>query len=250
MASENTMNEQNASTGAGKSAAGSDRATGEVAAAHEIFRILHQTYPDARCALTFHDPFELLVATVLSAQTTDKGVNKVTPILFDHYPDAAALGAASLPEVEQIIRPTGFFHNKATAIVGIGQALTENFHGVVPREIDQLTSLPGVGRKTAQVVRGHAFGIPGVTTDTHVLRVSKRLGFTSSTKPLTVERDVSALFDESVWTLLSDTLIFHGRARCHAKKAACGACPVAGLCPSFGIGPTDPDEAERLVRSP
>lgn len=218
--------------------------------AEEVFRILRENYPDARCALTFHNPFELLVATVLSAQTTDKGVNKVTPILFKRYPDAAALGAAALPEVEQIIRPTGFFHNKATAIVGIGQALVENFDGVVPQQIDQLTSLPGVGRKTAQVVRGHAFGIPGVTTDTHVLRVSKRLGFTSSTKPLKVEQDVSALFDESQWTRLSDTLIFHGRARCHAKKAACGACPVADLCPSFGIGPTDPDEAAKLVREP
>ncbi len=216
--------------------------------AREIYRILRASYPDARCALDFTSPFQLLVATVLSAQTTDKGVNKVTPALFERYPTPEALGSASLPEVEQLIRPTGFFHNKATAIVGIGRALADDFEGQVPSGIDELTSLPGVGRKTAQVVRGHAFDTPGITTDTHVLRVSRRLGFTDSDKPLQVERDLEATFDRGEWTRLSDTLIFHGRSRCHAKKAACGACPVAELCPSFGIGPTDHDEAAKLVR--
>ncbi len=215
----------------------------------QTYAILHRRYPDARCELDFGNPFELLVATVLSAQSTDKGVNKVTPILFRKYPDAAALGGAQLEDVEQIIRPTGFFHNKALAIIGIGEALTQRFDGRVPTGLDELTSLPGVGRKTAHVVRGHAFGLPAITTDTHVLRVSKRLGFTTSTAPLKAEKELSALFYPELWTSLSDTLIFHGRRCCHARKPACGACPVAQLCPSFGLGPTDPDEAAALVKS-
>lgn len=214
-----------------------------------VHDILRRCYPDAGCELDFDNPFQLLVATVLSAQSTDKGVNKVTPVLFERYPDPASLGGAQLVDVEQIIRPTGFFHNKAVAVIGIGQALVERFDGRVPTGLDDLTSLPGVGRKTAHVVRGHAFGMPAITTDTHVIRVSKRLGFTTSTTPLKVEQQLSALFDPAVWTNLSDTLIFHGRRRCHARKPACGACPVATLCPSYGLGPTDPDEAAALVKS-
>lgn len=216
--------------------------------ARQIYELLRACYPDARCELDFASPFELLVATVLSAQTTDKGVNKVTPQLFAHYPDPAALAGAPLADVERIIRPTGFFHNKAVAIIGIGEALVERFGSQVPRELDALTSLPGVGRKTAHVVRGHAFGLPAITTDTHVIRVGKRLGLTDSTTPRTAEEQLSELFDPSVWTSLSDTLIFHGRRRCHAKRPACGACPVDGLCPSFGMGPTDPEMAAGLVK--
>lgn len=215
----------------------------------QIYELLHRRYPDARCELDFGNPFELLVATVLSAQSTDKGVNKVTPILFRRYPDPASLAGAPLQEVEQIIRPTGFFHNKALAIIGVGEALSQRFGGSVPQELDELTSLPGVGRKTAHVVRGHALGLPAITTDTHVLRVSKRLALTTSTTPLKAERELSALFDPALWTSVSDTLIFHGRRCCHAKKPACGACPVAGLCPSFGLGPTDPEAASALVKT-
>lgn len=215
----------------------------------QIYELLHRRYPDARCELDFGNPFELLVATVLSAQSTDKGVNKVTPILFRRYPDPASLAGAPLQEVEQIIRPTGFFHNKALAIIGVGEALSQRFGGIVPQELDELISLPGVGRKTAHVVRGHAFGLPAITTDTHVLRVSKRLALTTSTTPLKAERELSALFDPALWTSVSDTLIFHGRRCCHAKKPACGACPVAGPCPSFGLGPTDPEAASALVKT-
>lgn len=215
----------------------------------QIYELLHRRYPDARCELDFGNPFELLVATVLSAQSTDKGVNKVTPILFRRYPDPASLAGAPLQEVEQIIRSTCFFHNKALAIIGVGEALSQRFGGIVPQELDELISLPGVGRKTAHVVRGHAFGLPAITTDTHVLRVSKRLALTTSTTPLKAERELSALFDPALWTSVSDTLIFHGRRCCHAKKPACGACPVAGLCPSFGLGPTDPEAASALVKT-
>lgn len=217
--------------------------------AEQIRAILAETYPEARCELDFRNPFELLIATVLSAQSTDKGVNMVTPLLFARYPDAAALAGADQQTVEEIIRPTGFYHNKATAIIGIGRALVERFDGKVPSSLEDLTTLPGVGRKTANVVRGHAFGLPAITTDTHFLRLSRRLGLSTASKPEMVEQQVGALLDPGDWTQFSDCMIFHGRRRCHARRPACGACPLAQLCPSYGEGPTDPEVAAKLVKS-
>lgn len=204
-------------------------------AADQTYARLRATYPDAHCELDFDGPFQLLIATVLSAQSTDKGVNKVTPVLFARCPDAAALAAIDRAELEEIIRPTGFFRNKAAALQGIAEALVADFGGEVPSDVDALTRLPGVGRKTANVVRGHAFGLPGITADTHVMRVSGRLGWTSSNKPEQVERDLNALFPEADWTMLSDVLIFHGRRCCQAKAPACDVCPVADACPSVGV---------------
>ena len=216
----------------------------------QVFERLRRAYPDARCELDHRNAFELVVATILSAQSTDVGVNKVTPTLFARWPDPAALASAELAEVEEVVRPTGFFRTKAANIVAAARTIVDDFDGEVPVEIEDLVKLPGVGRKTANVVRGHAFGLPGITTDTHVMRVGKRLGWTKSAKPEVVEVDLGALLDPADWTLLSDTLIFHGRRCCHAKKAACGACPVAELCPSFGVGETDPDAAAKLVKQP
>jgi len=210
---------------------------------------LRATYPDAHCELDFTGPFQLLVATVLSAQSTDKGVNKVTPALFARCPDAAALAAIDRAELEDIIRTTGFFRQKAASLQHLADALITNFHTQVPSEIDELTTLPGVGRKTANVVRGHAFGLPGITADTHVLRLAKRLGWSKSEKPEVVEQDLMALFPNEDWTMVSDVTIFHGRRCCHAKKPACGACPLADICPSFGEGPTNPEEATPLIKT-
>lgn len=214
-----------------------------------VYEVLRETYPDARCELDFGTPFELLVATVLSAQSTDVGVNKVTPVLFGRWASPEALAGADRDELEAVIKSTGFFRNKATSLLGLSRAIVDEFDGQVPVAIEDLVRLPGVGRKTANVVRGHAFGLPAITTDTHVMRVSKRLGWTASVKPEVVEVEVGALFELPDWTQVSDTLIFHGRRRCHAKKAACGACPVAALCPSYGVGPTDPQEAAALVKT-
>jgi len=219
------------------------------AVASQILAKLRIAYPDARCELDFTDAYQLLVATVLSAQSTDKGVNKVTPELFARCPDATALDAIDRGELEAIIHSTGFYRQKAASLQGIAGALVDRFGGEVPREIEQLTTLPGVGRKTANVVRGHAFGLPGITADTHVLRLSRRLGWTPSDKPEQVERDLMALFPDDDWTVVSDVTIFHGRRCCFAKKPACGACPVGDLCPSFGEGPVDPDEARALVKT-
>lgn len=218
--------------------------------ARAINRELAAVYPDARCELDFSTPLELLIATVLSAQSTDRGVNAVTPRLFARYPDAAAYAGADRAELEEIVHPTGFYRAKAGHLIGIGARLVADFGGEVPRAIDSLVSLPGVGRKTANVVRGDAFGLPGITTDTHVLRLSKRLGWTTSDDPLVVEAEVGALFPRAEWTPLSHRLIFHGRRRCHARKPACGACPIARRCPSFGVGPVDPDVAAKLVKVP
>ncbi|WP_341729141.1 endonuclease III [Brooklawnia sp.] len=217
--------------------------------AEDVFESLRAVYPDARCELDFSGPFQLLVATVLSAQSTDLGVNKVTPALFTRWPGPEALAEADRGELEEVIRPTGFFRNKAASLQGLSRQIVDEYDGQVPVEIADLVKLPGVGRKTANVVRGHAFGLPAITTDTHVMRVSRRLGWTASAKPEVVETDLQRLFDSADWTTLSDTLIFHGRRCCHAKKPACGACVVAGQCPSFGVGPTDPDVARSLVKS-
>lgn len=212
-------------------------------------RILEDAYPDAHCELDFSSPLELLVATVLSAQCTDKRVNQVTPALFARYPDAAAFAAADRSELEEMIRPTGFFRAKAESIIGIAQALCERFGGEVPDRLEDLVTLPGVGRKTANVVLGNAFAMPGISVDTHVGRLARRLGWSEQSDPVKVEADLMALFPPSEWTPLSHVLIWHGRRRCHARRPACGACPVARRCPSYGEGPTDPAEATKLVRA-
>jgi len=217
--------------------------------ARKIDRVLAETYPDARTELDFRNPFELLVATVLSAQTTDKRVNLVTPALFAAYPDPAALAAADREDVEAIVQPTGFFRAKTDALLKLSQAVVERYDGVVPGRLEDLVTLPGVGRKTANVVLGDAFGIPGITVDTHFGRLARRFGWTEETDPVKVEHEVGALFPRRSWTLLSHHLIWHGRRICHARNPACGACPVARWCPSYGEGPTDPVKAAKLVRT-
>ena len=211
--------------------------------------MLAVAYPDARCELDFDNPFQLLVATVLSAQTTDKRVNLVRPRLFAAYPDPAAMAAAERAELESIIQPTGFFRAKTQALIALSAALLERFDGQVPSRLDDLVTLPGVGRKTANVVLGDAFGIPGITVDTHFGRLARRFGWTDLEDPVKVEHAVGALFPRRDWTMLSHHLIWHGRRVCHARRPACGACPVARWCPSFGLGPTDPVEAAKLVRT-
>ncbi len=218
--------------------------------ARRIDRTLADAYPDARCELDFTSPFQLLVATILSAQTTDRRVNSVTPTLFAAYPDAASLKTANTEDIEKIIQPTGFFRAKAATLVKLGAVLEEKFGGEVPGRMVDLVTLPGVGRKTANVVLGDAFGVPGITTDTHLLRLSKRFGWTASDDPVVVETDVASLFEPADWTVLSHRVIWHGRRCCHARKPACGACPVATLCPSFGEGETSPEKAALLLREP
>jgi endonuclease-3 len=213
-----------------------------------MYRELAALYPDAHTELNFGSPLELLVATILSAQTTDKGVNLVTPVLFARYRTAADYAAADRDEMEKIIQSTGFFRNKTTSLIRLGQALCDRFGGEVPRRMRDLVTLPGVGRKTANVVLGNAFGIPGITVDTHFARLARRFGWTTSTDPDKIEQDVGALFPRKDWTYLSHLLIWHGRRVCHARRPACGACVLAGLCPSFGEGPTDPAVARKLVR--
>jgi endonuclease-3 len=211
-------------------------------------RVLAETYPDAHCELDFRSPFQLLVATILSAQTTDVRVNMVTPVLFGKYPTPADLAGADPADVEEIIKSTGFFRNKTASIIGMAQALCERYAGEVPNRLADLTTLPGVGRKTANVVLGNAFGKPGITVDTHFARLAHRFGWTAESEPDKIEHEVGALFPKSEWTILSHRLIWHGRRRCHSRRPACGACPLAPLCPSFGEGPTDPAVAAKLVK--
>jgi endonuclease-3 len=211
-------------------------------------RILQQTYPDAHCELDFDSPLQLLVATVLSAQCTDKMVNSVTPALFRRYPAAADYAAADRAEMETMIKSTGFFRAKTNSLINLGRALDERFDGQVPGKLEQLVTLPGVGRKTANVVLGNAFGVPGITVDTHFGRLSRRFGWTTEDDPVKVEHEVGSLFDKKDWTGLSHRMIWHGRRACHARRPACGACPLAKLCPSYGEGPTDVAVAEKLLR--
>jgi endonuclease III len=189
------------------------------------------------------------VATVLSAQTTDKRVNMTTPLLFAKYPTADDLAAANPADVEEILKPTGFFRAKTKSVIGLSAALRDRFGGEVPRKLEEMVTLPGVGRKTANVVLGNAYGIPGITVDTHFGRLSRRFGWTKSDDPVKVEADVGALFPPSEWVNLSHRLIWHGRRVCHARKPACGACVVADWCPSFGLGPTDAATAAKLVKT-
>jgi len=216
--------------------------------ARKIDRVLAETYPDAGIELDFRTPFELLVVTVLSAQTTDRRVNSVSPRLFAAYPDATALAGADRDTVEQIVQPTGFFRAKTEAVLKLSQALVERFDGEVPDTLEELVTLPGVGRKTANVVLGDGFGKPGITVDTHVGRLARRFGWTAETDPVKVEHAVGDLFPRRDWTLLSHLLIFHGRRTCHAKKPACGACPLDRVCPAYGEGETDPAKARLLLK--
>lgn len=215
----------------------------------QALEILLDTYPDAECELDFKNPYQLLVATMLSAQCTDKRVNLVTPALFKRFPNAKALAGADRGELEGLIASTGFFRTKANSLLGMANQLLTNHRGQVPSTLEELVKLPGVGRKTANVVLGNAFDVPGLTVDTHFGRIVRRLGWTSEEDPEKVERAVMQLVPQDQWTKLSHVLIWHGRRVCHARKPACGACPLASLCPSFGIGPTDEAEARKLLKS-
>ena len=223
--------------------------TALVRRARRINRELAVLYPDAHTDLNFSSPLELLVATILSAQCTDKRVNQVTPVLFARYRMAADYAAADRGEVEKIIQSTGFYRAKTNSLIGLGQALCDRFGGEVPSRLNDLVTLPGVGRKTANVVLGNAFGTPGITVDTHFGRLARRFGWTTSTDPVKVEAEVATLIPRKGWTDLSQRMIWHGRRVCHARRPACGACGLARLCPSYGEGPTDPVIAAKLVKS-
>ncbi|MER5823187.1 endonuclease III [Streptomyces mirabilis] len=216
--------------------------------ARRINRELAEVYPYAHPELDFENPFQLVIATVLSAQTTDLRVNQTTPGLFAKYPTPEDLAAANPEEVEEILRPTGFFRAKTKSVIGLSKALAEDFGGEVPGRLEDLVKLPGVGRKTAFVVLGNAFGRPGITVDTHFGRLVRRWQWTDETDPDKVEAAVGALFPKSEWTMLSHHVIFHGRRICHARKPACGACPIAPLCPAYGEGETDPEKARKLLK--
>lgn len=229
---------------AGESSIGRARRVGRT------LRALAVAYPDAHCELDFTTPLELAVATVLSAQTTDVRVNQVTPTVFARYHEARDYAQADRAEMEELIRPTGFYRNKASSLIGLGQAVVDRFDGELPGRLEDLVTLPGIGRKTANVVLGNAFGIPGITVDTHFGRLVRRWGWTDEEDPVKVEHAVGALVPKRDWTIVSHHVIFHGRRVCHARKPACGVCTLAVDCPSFGAGPTDPATAEPLVKGP
>jgi endonuclease-3 len=204
--------------------------------ARTVNRELALIYPDAHCELDFRTPLELAVATILSAQCTDVRVNLVTPELFRRYPTAKDYAEADRAEVEELIKPTGFFRNKTTSLIGLGQALVERHHGEVPNRLDDLVKLPGIGRKTANVILGNAFGVPGLIVDTHFGRLVRRLDWTRETDPVKVEYAVMDLIPKKEWTLLSHRLIWHGRRCCYARKPDCANCGIARWCPSRGTG--------------
>ena len=218
--------------------------------ARRMARELAATHPDAHCELDFDTPLQLAVATILSAQTTDVRVNEVTPKLFARYPTAADYAAADRAELEELLRPTGFFRNKADALIKLGQQLVERFDGRIPQRMDDLLTLPWIGRKTAHVILGNAFDVPGITVDTHFARLVRRWAWTDETDPEKIEYAVGALIDKREWTMLSHRVIFHGRRVCHARKPACGACTLARWCPAYGTGPTDRDQAVKLLKGP
>ena len=223
--------------------------TALVRRARRMGRILGETYPEAHCELDFDSPYQLLVATILSAQCTDVRVNMVTPNVFAAYPTPADLAAADRAELESMIESTGFFRAKSASLQGMAARLVEAYGGEVPGRLKDLVTLPGVGRKTANVVLGNAFGVPGITVDTHFGRLSRRFGWTTDQDPEKVEAEVGSLFPKSDWTVLSHRMIWHGRRVCHSRTPACGACPLAQLCPSFGAGQTDPVKAAKLVKA-
>ena len=216
--------------------------------AKAIYRQLTKSYPNVRCELDYNSAFQLLVATVLSAQCTDKRVNQTTPALFKKYPNPKKMSKADLKDIQRLVKSTGFFRAKAKNIKALSNKIVENFDGDVPSSLEDLITLPGVGRKTANVVLGHAFGIPGITVDTHFGRLSRRFGWSKQNDPVKVEFEVGELIPEKEWTNLSQRMIWHGRRVCHSRKPACGACPLAKLCPSYGIGEIDPTKAKRLVK--
>jgi endonuclease-3 len=237
---------------AGSAAAGPRAASESLLAlkrrARRINKALAEKYPYAHAELDFRSPLELLVATVLSAQTTDVTVNQITPLLFAKYPDARSIAEADPAELEAIIKPTGFFRAKTRSLIALSTRLVDEYDGVVPARLEDLVTLPGVGRKTANVVLGNAFGVPGITVDTHFGRLARRFGWTLSEDPVQIESDVAELFEPKDWTMLSHRVVFHGRRVCHSRKPACGACPVANWCPSYGLGETDPLKAAKLLK--
>ncbi|WP_326598267.1 endonuclease III [Streptomyces sp. NBC_01803] len=237
-----------ADTGAGGRAAKPETRLGMIRRARKINRTLSEVYYYAHPELDFESSFELLVATVLSAQTTDLRVNQTTPALFAAYPTPEDMAAADPAVLEGIIRPTGFFRSKSKALIGLSTALRDRFGGEVPGRLEDLVTLPGVGRKTAHVVLGNAFGRPGITVDTHFQRLARRWKWTEQTDPEKIETEVAEIFPKKEWTMLSHRVIFHGRRICHSRKPACGACPVAHLCPSYGEGETDPEKAGKLLK--
>lgn len=200
--------------------------------AERVFKILKDEYPDAGVLLDYKNPFELLIATILAAQCTDERVNRVTPLLFEKYPDAQVLAKASQEELEEIIRPTGFYKNKARSLIRVSKAIVEKYGGALPERIDELATLPGVGRKTASVVAGVCFNEPAIIVDTHVRRVATRLGFTSNSNPDKIEMDLKALIDKKDWTQFSYALNFHGRYVCKARKPMCDECSIRQFCES------------------
>ncbi len=213
-----------------------------------IYRQLSKSYPNVRCELDYKNAFQLLVATVLSAQCTDKRVNQTTPALFKKYPNPQKMAKADLRDIQKLVKSTGFFRAKAKNIKSLSNKIMEKFDGKVPSNLEDLITLPGVGRKTANVVLGHAFGIPGITVDTHFGRLSRRFGWSKQNNPVKVEFEVGELIPEKEWTNLSQRMIWHGRRVCHSRKPACGACALAKLCPSYGIGEIDPVKAKRMVK--
>jgi len=216
--------------------------------AKAIYRQLTKNYPNVRCELDYNSAFQLLAATVLSAQCTDKRVNQTTPALFKKYPNPKKMAKADLKDIQRLVKSTGFFRAKAKNIKALSNKIMEEFGGNVPSNLEQLITLPGVGRKTANVVLGHAFGIPGITVDTHFGRLSRRFGWSKQSDPVKVEFEVGELIPEKEWTNLSQRMIWHGRRVCRSRKPACGACPLAKLCPSYGIGEIDPIKAKRLLK--
>ena len=223
---------------------------GLVRRARRMNRALAVAFPHVYCELDFTNPLELAVATILSAQCTDKRVNETTPALFARYRTARDYAEADRVELEEMIRPTGFYRNKTTSLINLGQALLTEHDGEVPRTMAELVKLPGIGRKTANVILGNAFDVPGITVDTHFGRLVRRWGWTMEEDPVKVEFAVGELIERSQWTLLSHRVIFHGRRVCHARKPACGVCVLAKDCPSFGLGPTDKEVAAKLVKGP
>ncbi len=217
--------------------------------ARAIYRVLTKTYPEIHCELDFENPLQLVIATVLSAQCTDKRVNAVTPALFKKYKSVSAYVKAPIEDIEEIIFPLGFHRVKARHITGLSIKIIEEFDGKVPATLEELITLPGVGRKTANVVLGHAFDIPGITVDTHFGRLSRRFGWSTSQDPVKVEHEVGELIPQAEWTNLSQRMIWHGRRVCHSRKPACGACTLAKLCPSVGIGEMDREKAALLVKT-
>ena len=213
-------------------------------------RELTETHPDAHCELDFETPLQLAVATILSAQCTDKKVNEVTPIVFRKYVSAADYASADRAEMEAILKPTGFFRAKTDSLIKLGQALLDRYDGELPGKLVDLVSLPGIGRKTANVILGNAFGVPGITVDTHFRRLVNRFGWVHEEDPVKIEFQVADLIEKRDWTMLSHRIIFHGRRVCHARTPACGACTLAPMCPSYGTGPTDAAAAAKLLKGP